>query len=112
MSKAQYDLIWKAKELLEETRMYDLHGMMHSDVGSTKAEFLIRVYTILQMIGVEKNDLFRGPDLYERHLQVKNSIYLDMQDYATSKWVDNLVDDAIKMIDDKYRGRYFGEDKK
>lgn len=94
--------IQKAKELLQQTRMYDLHDHYHGDCGSDKGEYMIRVYTILQMIDVEKNDLFLGPELYKRHLEIEHNCYLNMQELADHKWVDNLVDDALQMIKEKY----------
>ena len=65
--------------------------------GSNKEALIMRVSTILEMI--EEN--FNIQNFYNKHLKVLGNSYVDLNEEVNDLWVEQMINDALFLIENK-----------
>lgn len=89
------DQVVRVKLLLERFRAH------YATTATTKAEAAIKVATVLETVGI----VFQSTSFYRKHIGTNGNTYTGWStpivpvDTERQKWVDDLVGDAVKILD-------------
>ena len=90
--KDKVKFIMKEKAL-QKLEMMRKHSRMYAQ---TKEAFLMRVFTIIEFC-----DITEPPGAYFKHLKMQGPVALDIKDSFTEEWAQAVIDDAIKLLNEK-----------